>query len=359
MTTRIRQYRAMRGAGRRSGGLGPLAAFAAGLALGAGLIVSAAPAHLGQGDGPRLAGAAGVPGYVLALDPVGVRTAADKAALTDAPPRPLAAPVRKRLADAAPVVTAAGKAGLADRPSRTAARTQPAIALVIDDLGIVADRSARALRLPEEVTLSFLPYGPVSLTVARAAAARGHEIFLHVPMEPEGDADPGPGALMAGDGGTALRDALARQMRVFAGAVPVSGLNNHMGSRATADRRVMDAVMASAGAWGVAYLDSLTTPRSVARAAAESARVPFIARDVFLDPAAGPDVVLAQLDALEAQARARGVAVAIAHPHETTLDILEVWVRGLARKGLRLVPISEAIRLQEQGAPARMVASAE
>ena len=337
-----------------------LLGFVMGLALGVGLFVAAAflPAmsitsphaaasHVDDGD------------FVVPLLMHDIHLARSKAALRDAPPRPLAAaPVMTSavvpVPEPAPVTTAPGKASLM---ARAASDARPAIALVIDDLGIVADRSARALRLPEEVTLSFLPYGPVALTVAHAAAAQGHEILLHVPMEPEGDADPGPGALSVADSDARLRQILAVQLRDFTASVPVAGINNHMGSRATADARVMDAVMQVVEARGLAYLDSLTTPASVARAAARRAKVQFIARDVFLDPASGPDIILAQLDQLEQRARTSGVVVAIAHPHEMTLDILEVWVRGLEAKGIRLVPVTEAIRLQRIHPEEHLVAS--
>lgn len=410
---------------------GALGGFVLGMALGAGLIMAAAPevprpaalgaAAPGAADteavaaGPvlRLAAAGilpappamagdevsaarpgrldlalprGEPEVVMALAAPRPHLAPGKARLTAAPPRPLPAGV-SRVAAKAPVATgtlragprsAAGKAPLraglspedlskaglgpgglrkaglmpagAEPPERaaTAHASRPAVALVIDDLGIAAQRSVQALRLPKEVTLSFLPYGPVSVAVAQAAAAKGHDIFVHLPMEPLGDADPGPQALRVGDAPARLRHLLDAHYQRFAARVPVAGINNHMGSRASADRAVMDTVMARVAEWGVTYLDSLTTPDSVAGAAARRHRVPFIARDVFIDPAAGPDVVLAQLDAVEALARRRGVAVAIAHPHETTLAMLETWVRGLAARGLRLVRVDEALRLRGQ-----------
>jgi len=352
--------------------------FALGLALGGALLGGPALTQTQNRTEARISTAAApsAEDHVVALGaapvPAPVVIAPGKRALKDAPPRMVfaeitlpAAPLdlgpafrRGLTPERAPIVVASGKSGLlalaslGDVPIRD---TRPAIALVIDDLGVVPDRSAHALRLPKEVTLSFLPYGGVSRPLAQAAAAKGHEIFLHVPMEPRGDADPGPDALRTADSTSHLRSKLDRQIADISEVAPIAGMNNHMGSRATADRRLMAEVMRGAAERGFVFVDSVTTPNSVARAAAARHDVPFLARDIFLDHGEGPDFLLAQLDTLEQQARARGVAVAIAHPHETSLEILDIWVKGLEAKGLRLVPVTEAIEIEARRSLLAMV----
>lgn len=352
--------------------------FALGLALGGALLGGPALTQTQNRTEARTSTAAApsAEDHVVALGaapvPAPVVIAPGKRALKDAPPRMVfaeitlpAAPLdlgpafrRGLTPERAPIVVASGKSGLlalaslGDVPIRD---TRPAIALVIDDLGVVPDRSAHALRLPKEVTLSFLPYGGVSRPLAQAAAAKGHEIFLHVPMEPRGDADPGPDALRTADSTSRLRSKLDRQIADISEVAPIAGMNNHMGSRATADRRVMAEVMRGAAERGFVFVDSVTTPNSVARAAAARHDVPFLARDIFLDHGEGPDFLLAQLDTLEQQARARGVAVAIAHPHETSLEILDIWVKGLEAKGLRLVPVTEAVEIEARRSLLAMV----
>ncbi|WP_052534688.1 divergent polysaccharide deacetylase family protein [Candidatus Phaeomarinobacter ectocarpi] len=329
-------------------------AFASGMALGMTLL--AASFYAPRLDVTFWLTPRDLPGdYVVAVsnpDVVPVKIADGKRALTDAPPRMVFSQIMLP-AEVPPLEVAAGKTGLVPFASAPidaglARDNRPAIALMIDDLGVVPDRSAHALRLPTEVTLSFLPYGPVSRPLAQAAAAKGHEIFLHVPMEPRGQANPGPNALMTKDSDRQLRAKLDKQIADLADAAPLAGINNHMGSRATADRRVMDEVMRGAAERGLVFVDSITTRNSKARVAAATYDVPFIARDVFLDHGEGEDFLLAQLDELERQARTRGIAVAIAHPHSTSLEILDVWVRGLEAKGLRLVTIREAIDMQSR-----------
>lgn len=215
---------------------------------------------------------------------------------------------------------------------------RPQIAIVMDDLGLDPKSTRRAIALPSEVTLSFLPYGRASQGLAEEALARGHEVMVHIPMEPKGDADPGPNALLIDQTSDQIASLLARQLDQFPGAI---GFNNHMGSRFTADVRALLPVMREARARGLLFLDSRTTANTLAAKIGEAAGASTVSRDVFLDHAAGADGLLAQLDELENTARATGRAIAIAHPHELTLDVLEIWTRGLASKGLELAPISK------------------
>jgi len=212
---------------------------------------------------------------------------------------------------------------------------RPQIAIVMDDLGLDPKSTRRAIALPSEVTLSFLPYGRASQGLAEEALARGHEVMVHIPMEPEGDADPGPNALLIDQSSDQIASLLARQLDQFPGAI---GFNNHMGSRFTADVRALLPVMREARARGLLFLDSRTTANTLAAKIGEAAGASTVSRDVFLDHAAGADGLLAQLDELENTARAAGRAIAIAHPHELTLGVLVGWTGGLAIEGLALAP---------------------
>jgi len=213
----------------------------------------------------------------------------------------------------------------------------PRIAIVLDDLGLDEKSTRRAIALPRSITLSFLPYGRSSVGLAEEGLARGHEILVHIPMEPEGTADPGPNALLVGLPADEISMRLASQLDKFPGAI---GFNNHMGSRFTADVRALLPVMREARARGLLFLDSRTTVNTFAAKVAEAAGATTVSRDIFLDYASGADGLLAQFDELEKTARMTGSAIAIGHPHELTFDVLETWVRGLDAKGIELVSIS-------------------
>ena len=214
----------------------------------------------------------------------------------------------------------------------------PWIAIVIDDMGLDRANSARAVRLPGPLTLAYLPYAEgLAAQTARARAA-GHELLVHIPMEPMSAAeDPGPNALAT----TLDRDEIARRLDWaldrFEGYV---GASNHMGSRFTADAAAMRGVLEELRDRGLMFLDSRTTARTKGRGVAEAAGVPFVERDVFLDNELSAAAIERQLDLAAAIARRRGHAVAIGHPHTVTLEVLERRLPELVRRGFVLVPVA-------------------
>lgn len=219
----------------------------------------------------------------------------------------------------------------------------PAIAIVIDDLGADAAAAHRAMALPEAVSLSFLPYPDETPKLAREAMRCGHQILLHMPMEPEGNDNPGPNAL------TTNLDAseITRRLDWALQRVPgYSGINNHMGSLFTQDRAGLVPVMERLSDLHVFFLDSRTTPKSVAVPLARMFGVASAGRDVFLDDVETRPAILAQLAQTETRAREYGVAIAIGHPHEVTLDTLAAWAKDL--RGFRLVPVSVALRMKTE-----------
>ncbi len=218
----------------------------------------------------------------------------------------------------------------------------PVIGIVIDDLGIDRRRTARAMRLPAPVTLAFLPYARHLAEQAGRARAGGHEILVHVPMEPEGaGADPGPNPLLAGLPAAELRVRLDWMLTRFPGYV---GINNHMGSKFTSDTGAMDVIAAELKARGLLFLDSRTAKGAIAYERARAAGVPAAVRQVFLDRDPARKAIDAELARLEALARKQGHAIAIGHPHDATLDALEAWLPTLAAKGLQLAPVSALVR---------------
>lgn len=239
-------------------------------------------------------------------------------------------------------------------PVQVAEPRLPRIAIVLDDLGLDEKSTRRAIALPRSITLSFLPYGRSSIGLAEEGLARGHEILVHIPMEPEGTADPGPNALLVSLPADEISRRLASQLDKFPGAI---GFNNHMGSRFTADVRALLPVMREARARGLLFLDSRTTANTFAAKVADAAGATTVSRDIFLDYASGADGLLAQFDELEKTARMTGSAIAIGHPHALTLDMLETWVRGLDAKGIELVSISAMAEPDARVEPGLLAAS--
>jgi len=219
------------------------------------------------------------------------------------------------------------------------------VAIVIDDLGLDRARTARTASLPGPLTLSFMSYAGDVGEQAGAARHGGHEIMLHMPMEPEGREDPGPGALFVRLPDADIRARVAASLDRLPMAV---GLNNHMGSRFTRDARAMRPVLEEIAARGLLFVDSRTSGTSIAADLAAQMGIASAGRDVFLDNEQDAHYVRRQLAELERTANRRGNAIAIGHPHEATLEALAAWIPTMNSRGLQLVPVSAIIRHQRR-----------
>jgi uncharacterized protein len=217
----------------------------------------------------------------------------------------------------------------------------PRIAIIIDDVGIDVPNSKRAIGLPPAVTLSFLPNTPRLAELTSLARAAGHEMLLHMPMEPIGNEKPGEGALLTNLPPEENRARLLKALDSFSG---YDGVNNHMGSKFTASREGMAVVADVLAEKRFFFFDSLTTPKSAAGEVMRERRVPTAARDVFLDNNTSSAAVKARLAEAEKIAQSKGQAVAIGHPHPTLVQALEKWIPEAEKKGFKIVPVRDLVR---------------
>lgn len=196
--------------------------------------------------------------------------------------------------------------------------------IIIDDAGYSLRDLEPFLAFPAPLTIAVLPHLPDSREAARLAAAFGKEVMLHLPMEAKNGADPGPGALSVSQDEAEIR---RRVLAAFDSVPGARGANNHMGSRATADRRVMDVVMSVFGEHGWWFLDSRTSAETVVRPAAEAAGIPFAERHVFLDNERNHDYIRTALNDGLRVASERGHAVMIGHAmvHELAEVLIEAY----------------------------------
>jgi polysaccharide deacetylase 2 family uncharacterized protein YibQ len=162
-------------------------------------------------------------------------------------------------------------------------------------------------------------------SAARTAAA-GKEIILHLPMEALGGANPGPGALTVDMGDREILQTIDENLGSVPGAV---GVNNHMGSRATSDERVMELVLADLRRRDLFFVDSRTTVDTVAAEVAQALRTRFAERDVFLDNDPNRDAILAAVSG----------ALDLAHRQDQVVMIGHVTVPELAEVLAEIYPI--------------------
>lgn len=223
-----------------------------------------------------------------------------------------------------------------------AATGQPTIAIVIDDLGLNLPNTRRTIKLPAPLSLAFMTYGYDLQRLTRSAAQAGHELLVHVPMEPlDSSSDPGPNVLRTGLTQSELEQRLDWGLTRFEGYV---GVNNHMGSRFTSSRPDMARVLRALKERGLLFLDSQTIAESVGGALADDLGVPYALRDIFIDNDPDPESIAGQLAKLERLSRRRGYAVGIGHPHSATIAVLDNWIPAARSRGFVFVPISHIVR---------------
>ncbi|MEQ8344685.1 MAG: divergent polysaccharide deacetylase family protein [Sneathiellaceae bacterium] len=216
----------------------------------------------------------------------------------------------------------------------------PRIAIVIDDLGGSADAVARLMALPGPVTYAFLTAHGGTPDQSRTVAAAGQDVILHMPMEPLGQQDPGPNALLIANS----PEENLRRLRWHLARLPLArGVNNHMGSRFTADGERLRPVLAALKEAGLFWLDSRTSGRSVGYEVARDLQMRTVHRDIFLDHEPVEATILGQLRNTEAVAAREGYAIAIGHPYPETLAMLERWMPEAQRRGFVLVGITDLL----------------
>jgi polysaccharide deacetylase 2 family uncharacterized protein YibQ len=228
------------------------------------------------------------------------------------------------------------------RPPARQSAANARLAIIVDDFGYDRAAADTLLALPFPLTVAVIPHLPLSAEVAEEAYRRGDQVLLHLPMESESDgAKPEEIELHVGMTTAQVAEALAEMLESVPHAV---GVNNHQGSRATADPALMQALMPALRQRGLFFIDSRTTAATVAYDTAERAGVRAASRKVFLDDTPTREAILAQLDLAARDAQRDGWSIAIGHPHPATIGALREGVPRLEARGIHLVFASDVVR---------------
>ncbi len=219
---------------------------------------------------------------------------------------------------------------------------RPAIVvLIIDDIGHHLEQGMRAVALPGKVNLAILPHTPGARILAERASAAGKEVILHAPMSNVHRKPLGPGGLTLEMTEQDFRETLSLSLL----ATPhVRGVSNHMGSHLTGQRQPMVWLMQELAQRGLYFVDSRTSVNSVAASTAAEFQSPYLTRQVFLDNQASREAIASRFEELLDLASKKGLAVAIGHPYDRTLDYLQETLPTLAARGYRLALVSEVLQ---------------
>ncbi|MGI9515363.1 MAG: divergent polysaccharide deacetylase family protein [Anderseniella sp.] len=218
----------------------------------------------------------------------------------------------------------------------------PKVALLIGGMGLNEGLTRTAINtLPPEVSLGFAPYGENLQRQANEARSRGHELYIHLPMEPFGypSIDPGPHTLLTSVPPQKNLDSLHWHLSRFAG---YAGVTNYLGAQFASNNDAISPVLKELGKRGLIYVDDGS--KGLSRATQLAGILGLNARSavVDLDGDGSPASVLAALQKLEAQARHSGMAIATGSGLPATIEAIDQWAQGLAGRNILLVPVSAA-----------------
>lgn len=215
------------------------------------------------------------------------------------------------------------------------------VAIVVDDFGYNMNNVNAFLKLDQPITLSVLPDQPYSAKIAGMAPQHGCEVILHLPLEPHGTkVKEEPDTIRSG---MSQAEIVSRLDKEIASVPGITGVSNHMGSKATEDRELMSVILKYLKKRGLYFFDSLTSEKSVCREVAKSAGVKCAKRDIFLDNSNDVAAIEIELRNLDKLARKRGRAIAICHDRKNTVIALAKVMPEMAREGIEFVRLSEMV----------------
>ncbi|MFC4777272.1 divergent polysaccharide deacetylase family protein [Paenibacillus sp. GCM10023252] len=225
---------------------------------------------------------------------------------------------------AAPVPAPAPKGGIYKAPEH-AKQSLHQVAIVIDDFGNGMMGTEEMLKLPVRFTAAVMPFMPTTKQDAEAAYKLGNDVIIHMPMEPNRGLKRwlGPGALTSDLSDSEIRKRVEDAIKDVPHAI---GMNNHMGSKITADERIMRIVLTVCREHGLFFLDSRTTYKTVVPKVAKELDVPLLSNDVFLDDVYTAEHISGQIGMLRKCIEQDDSCIVIGHvgpPGRITASVLQ------------------------------------
>ena len=226
--------------------------------------------------------------------------------------------------------------------SEEAINFSPKVAFIIDDLGYETEVAKKMMELEFPVTLSILPFLQYSEFIAEEGRKNNQEIMLHLPMESSNSSvNHGPGAIKSYMSEEEIRQAVRDSILNFPYII---GVNNHMGSKITEDRKIMEIILEEIRELNLFFIDSMTSKNSIAYEVAQEMEIKSAVRSVFLDNENDMEYIKGQMLKVQETALREGEVIAIGHSRINTFYVLKRMVPELIKAGIEVVPVSELVK---------------
>lgn len=227
-------------------------------------------------------------------------------------------------------------------PAKPGGATQGVMALLIDDFGYNAEPIAAYIAIQRPITFAVIPYRPHSNEAASRALAAGQQVMLHLPMEPLSAAEQSePITVTASMSDQEIQQTVTKAIQSLPGLV---GVNNHQGSKATADKRVMRLALGVIKANNLFFIDSRTNSQSVALETARQLGMRSGANEIFLDNSSDIDYIKGQLRTAMRMALQHGSVMAIGHARPNTAIAIREMIPEIEAAGIKLVFASQMVK---------------
>ena len=216
------------------------------------------------------------------------------------------------------------------------------IGIVIDDFGYRNDEiSDGFLELDARLTYAIIPGHRYSTSFGEKAVESGYEVIVHMPMENTGKTyGEEEFVLMT----TMDNETIERRLNNAIEEIPTAiGMNNHQGSKASADQNVMSNVAKVMKERGLFFLDSRTTIETIGETTMEIFDVPTARRNIFLDNEDDEEKIEKQLMKLVKRSEEVGSAIGIGHVKPKTLNVLSDQIPKLKKKGYKFEFVSKML----------------
>ena len=220
-------------------------------------------------------------------------------------------------------------------------QTTAKMAIVIDDVGYRMDTMDELLSMPAAITFAVIPNAPHAAKLSQLARQHGHQVIIHLPLQPSDPKEQDPGSLTVDMSESQMRILLESAMNTVPNAV---GLNNHTGSLFSKNQQAADRLMNALKDTPLFFLDSKTVAGSVLAETAEKYGIDSLQRDLFLDHDIDEEKIYQQLLAMKALANKSGAAIAIGHPYPETIAAINRFLNSdNATAAKQLVALSKLL----------------
>ena len=231
---------------------------------------------------------------------------------------------------------------LPEEPVEEPRQYQGKLAVIVDDCGADMTTVRALLNTGLPFSYAILPDKEFSSDILEMVKSRGKMPMLHLPMEPlsRSAMSEGNRTIMTNTSAATQQALVRKHLQSLPGVI---GVNNHQGSKATADKATMQAVLQVLKKENVFFVDSRTNSASIARDMAKQMGVATARNDIFLDNSSNVEDIRKQIYKAFAMAEKNGSAIAICHARKNTAKCWQMYAEDFKKSGITFVPVNKLL----------------